>query len=60
LQSFLGERFANLVSKLALSYIIKDFVFERTSATPVPLVMEPSTLSLQNKQGLMLKVIKAE
>ncbi|CAH1375250.1 unnamed protein product [Tenebrio molitor] len=56
----IGERFAHLVSKLALSYVIKDFVFERTDATPVPLEMQPSAFFLQNKQALMLKVVKAK
>jgi hypothetical protein len=45
---------------LALSYVIKDFVFERTDATPVPLEMQPSAFFLQNKQDLKLKVVKAK
>ncbi|CAH1375252.1 unnamed protein product [Tenebrio molitor] len=53
----IGERFAQLVSKLALAYVIKDFVIERTDSTPVPLNLEPSSLFLQSKKGLMLNLL---
>jgi cytochrome P450 family 6 len=35
--SLLGQRFGLLVTKMALAYTLKDFAFERTAATAVPL-----------------------
>jgi cytochrome P450 family 6 len=56
----IGERFAHLVSKLALAHVVKDFAFEVSDSTSVPLQLDESTLFLQNKGGLMLKVVKAD
>jgi hypothetical protein len=45
---------------LALAHVIKDFAFEVSDSTSVPLQLDESTLFLQNKGGLMLKVVKAD
>lgn len=55
---FLGQRFALLVSKVALAAIVKDLVFEPTDQTPVPLRFDPGSLFVQNAGGLPLKVTK--
>ena len=55
---FAGQRFALLVSKVALARIIKDFVFEATEKTPVPLQLDPGSLFVQNKGGLYVNVRK--
>ncbi|KAJ3652765.1 hypothetical protein Zmor_018702 [Zophobas morio] len=54
----IGQRFALLVSKVALARIIKDFVFEATEKTPVPLQLDPGSLFVQNKGGLYVNVRK--
>ena len=54
----LGQRFALLVSKVAMAAIIKDFVFDVTDKTPVPLRFDPGSLFVQNRGGLHLKVTK--
>jgi hypothetical protein len=43
---------------MALAYTLKDFAFERTAATAVPLGFDPASLFLQNKTGLHMKVVK--
>ncbi|KAJ3652757.1 hypothetical protein Zmor_018694 [Zophobas morio] len=54
----IGQRFALLVSKVAMAAIIKDFVFDVTDKTPVPLRFDPGSLFVQNRGGLHLKVTK--
>ncbi|RZC40628.1 p450 domain containing protein [Asbolus verrucosus] len=54
----IGQRFGLLVSKIALAYMIKDFAFEPTSATSIPIKFNPGSLFLQNKGGIHLKVVK--
>ncbi|RZC42010.1 p450 domain containing protein [Asbolus verrucosus] len=54
----IGERFALLASKVAVAYVIKDFTFETTSATTIPLQIDPAALFLQSKGGVHLKVIR--
>jgi cytochrome P450 family 6 len=54
----IGQRFGLLVTKMALAYTLKDFAFERTAATAVPLGFDPASLFLQNKTGLHMKVVK--
>nr|ABS31131.1 cytochrome P450 [Tribolium castaneum] len=54
----IGQRFALLVSKVALASVVKDFVFDPTERTPVPLRFDPGSLFVQNRGGLYLKVSK--
>ncbi|XP_068896553.1 probable cytochrome P450 6a23 [Tenebrio molitor] len=56
----IGQRFGLLVTKLALAYTIKDFAFERTAATAVPLGLDPGSLFLENKTGIHMKVVKVK
>jgi cytochrome P450 family 6 len=53
----IGQRFALLVSKVALAYTIKDFLFETTNQTAVPLRFDPGSLFVQNRGGIYLKVV---
>jgi hypothetical protein len=48
------------MTKLALAYTIKDFTFERTAATAVPLGLDPGSLFLENKTGIHMKVAKVQ
>ncbi|XP_063918412.1 cytochrome P450 6k1-like [Zophobas morio] len=54
----IGQRFGTLVGKVALSYCLKDFAFEKAEATSVPLEFEPRTLFMVNKKGLYLRAVK--
>ncbi|RZC31845.1 p450 domain containing protein [Asbolus verrucosus] len=54
----IGERFANLVSKLALASMIKDFVFEVTNETEIPIQLNPRAVFTQSKGGIKLRVRK--
>jgi cytochrome P450 family 6 len=48
------------VTKVALAYTVKDFAFERTTATAAPLGLDPASLFLENKTGLHMKVAKVK
>ena len=54
----LGQRFAILVSKVALAYSLKNFVFDRVETTKVPLELDNGSPFILNKGGLYLKVTK--
>jgi cytochrome P450 family 6 len=57
-RSCIGQRFGLLVTKMALAYTLKDFAFERTAATAVPLVFNSGSFFMQTKTGLHMKVVK--
>ncbi|XP_063929991.1 cytochrome P450 6k1-like [Zophobas morio] len=54
----IGQRFAILVSKVALAYSLKNFVFDRVETTKVPLELDNGSPFILNKGGLYLKVTK--
>ncbi|XP_044261850.1 cytochrome P450 6k1-like [Tribolium madens] len=54
----IGQRFAMLVSKVSLAYILKDFAVKKTNSTTVPLQLDPGAIFLANKNGVHLKVDK--
>ncbi|RZC42864.1 cytochrome P450 6k1, partial [Asbolus verrucosus] len=54
----IGQRFSLLVSKVALAYVLKDFAFDTTDKTSVPLKFDPGSLFVQNRGGDFLKVVK--
>ncbi|KYB28576.1 putative cytochrome P450 6a23-like Protein [Tribolium castaneum] len=56
----LGQRFAMLVSKVALAYILKDFAVEKTDSTTVPMQLDPGAIFLMNKNGVNLRVVEVK
>ncbi|XP_044265598.1 cytochrome P450 6k1-like [Tribolium madens] len=53
----IGQRFATVVSKVALAYVLKDFAVEKTGATNVPLQLDPKVMFIVDKNGVHLKMV---
>lgn len=53
-----GQKFAMVISKLALAYLILDFSFEACDATIFPIKTYPYSVFYQNVGKICLKVDK--
>jgi cytochrome P450 family 6 len=57
-RSCIGQRFALLMSKLAIAYVIKDYAVEPTNQTSIPMKYNPRYPFTQSKDGVHLRIVK--